>query len=62
MWPRMEAAPNLQPKKSMPSYGQQTTADIIAVAGNPLDDASLLGEVNFVMKGGKIYKSKLSGN
>jgi imidazolonepropionase-like amidohydrolase len=32
-------------------------ADIVAVPGNPLDDINLMGQVNFVMKGGKIYKS-----
>jgi imidazolonepropionase-like amidohydrolase len=31
-------------------------ADIIAVKGNPLDDISLLQQVGFVMKAGKIYK------
>lgn len=31
-------------------------ADIIAVPGNPLDEITVLGEVQFVMKGGKIYK------
>jgi imidazolonepropionase-like amidohydrolase len=31
-------------------------ADIIAVPGNPLDDIKVLGKVEFVMKGGKIYK------
>jgi imidazolonepropionase-like amidohydrolase len=31
-------------------------ADIIAVEGNPLDDVSLLEDVRFVMKGGKVYK------
>jgi imidazolonepropionase-like amidohydrolase len=31
-------------------------ADIIAVAGNPLEDISLLENVSFVMKGGTIYK------
>ncbi len=31
-------------------------ADIIAVDGNPLDDISELLDVNFVMKGGEVYK------
>ena len=31
-------------------------ADIIAVAGNPLDDVQLLENVAFVMKGGEVYK------
>ncbi len=32
-------------------------ADIIAVSGDPLEDVSLLENVTFVMKGGKVYKS-----
>ena len=32
-------------------------ADIIAVSGNPIEDISVLEEVDFVMKGGKVYKS-----
>jgi imidazolonepropionase-like amidohydrolase len=32
-------------------------ADVIAVAGNPLDDITLLEDVQFVMKGGVVYKS-----
>jgi len=31
-------------------------ADIIAVHGNPLEDVSLLQDVSFVMKSGKVYK------
>ena len=33
------------------------SADIIAVSGNPLEDISILEEVDFVMKAGKVYKS-----
>lgn len=33
-------------------------ADIIAVKGNPLKDVSLLENVDFVMKGGKVYKNQ----
>jgi imidazolonepropionase-like amidohydrolase len=32
-------------------------ADIIAVARNPIDDVSVLENVNFVMKGGIVYKN-----
>jgi imidazolonepropionase-like amidohydrolase len=32
-------------------------ADIIAVSANPLDDVSVLEKVNFVMKGGVVYKN-----
>lgn len=32
-------------------------ADIIAVPGDPLDDISTLERVNFVMKGGSVYKN-----
>lgn len=31
-------------------------ADIIAVKGNPAEDVALLEQVNFVMKGGEVYK------
>ena len=32
-------------------------ADIIAVESNPLDDVSVLENVKFVMKGGRVYKN-----
>lgn len=31
-------------------------ADVVAVPGNPLDDINLMGKVDFVMKGGVVYK------
>ena len=31
-------------------------ADIIAVKGNPIDDVTLLENVDFVMKSGEVYK------
>ena len=33
-------------------------ADMIAVDGDPLDDISELLDVDFVMKGGVVYKNK----
>ena len=36
-------------------------ADIIAVSGDPLQDVKVLENVGFVMKGGVIYKDKLTG-
>ena len=32
-------------------------ADLIAVAGNPLDDVAALQDVRFVMKGGVVFKN-----
>jgi imidazolonepropionase-like amidohydrolase len=36
-------------------------ADVIAVPGNPLEDITVAQDVRFVMKGGRIYKNRLSG-
>jgi imidazolonepropionase-like amidohydrolase len=36
-------------------------ADIIAVDGDPLQDVTMMQNVGFVMKGGVIYKDKLTG-
>lgn len=36
-------------------------ADIIAVSGDPLQDVNRLQDVGFVMKGGVVYKDKLTG-
>jgi imidazolonepropionase-like amidohydrolase len=36
-------------------------ADIIAVTGDPLQDVTRLQDVGFVMKGGVVYKDKLTG-
>jgi imidazolonepropionase-like amidohydrolase len=35
-------------------------ADLIAVPGDPLQDIALLGRVEFVMKGGTVYRDELS--
>lgn len=36
-------------------------ADIIAVPGNPLEDISVMTDVQFVMKDGKVYKKTVDG-
>ena len=36
-------------------------ADLVAVTGDPLQDISIMQNVGFVMKGGVIYKDKLTG-
>lgn len=50
------AADLLGESDSVGSLSNGKYADIIAVKGNPLDDISLLENVDFVMKGGKVYR------
>jgi imidazolonepropionase-like amidohydrolase len=37
-------------------------ADIIAVPGDPLEDIRVTQEVNFVMKGGKVFRNEYATN
>ncbi len=50
------AAESLGLGKTLGTLAPGYQADIIAVAGNPLEDISVLRNVTFVMKGGQIYK------
>jgi imidazolonepropionase-like amidohydrolase len=34
-------------------------ADVVAVAGDPLGDVKVLGNVGFVMKDGKVFKNEM---
>jgi imidazolonepropionase-like amidohydrolase len=52
----INAAQLLKHEKDLGSVSAGKFADIIAVSGNPLDDASILGKVDFVMKDGVVYK------
>lgn len=45
-------------EEELGSINQGKLADIVAVNGNPLEDISLLSEVSFVMKDGKVYKNE----
>lgn len=50
------AAELLKHDKDLGSVTAGKFADLVAVAGNPLDDISLLKQVSFVMKEGVVYK------
>lgn len=50
------AAQLLNAQDELGSVSPGKHADIIAVAGNPLEDISQLQQVRFVMKGGEVYK------
>lgn len=46
-------------KQKVGSIAVNKWADIIAVSGNPLDDVTVLENVEFVMKGGVVYKDTI---
>jgi imidazolonepropionase-like amidohydrolase len=46
----------LKRDKDLGSVTAGKFADVVAVAGNPLDNISLLKQVSFVMKEGVVYK------
>ena len=53
----VEAARLLGEYDQLGSLVEGKVADIIAVNGNPVEDITILEEVDFVMKSGRIYKS-----
>ena len=53
----LEASILLGEQDNLGSLVKGKTADIIAVSGDPLEDISILEEVDFVMKEGIIYKA-----
>ena len=54
----LNAAELLGMQNDIGSVAPGKYADIVAVKGDPLSDISLLQKIDFVMKGGEIYKSK----
>ena len=53
----VEAAKLLGEYEQLGSLAEGKVADLIAVNGNPVEDITILEEVDFVMKSGRIYKS-----
>ena len=51
------AAEMLGMQNDLGSIAMGKYADIVAVKGDPLSDISLLEQIDFVMKGGEVYKS-----
>jgi len=50
------AAESLGLRDKIGSIAEGMEADIVAVAGNPLEDITAVRKVTFVMKGGRVYK------
>ena len=44
-------------KPELGRLAEGCVADIIAVPGDPLSDITVTRDVNFVMKGGKVFKN-----
>jgi len=55
----MTAAELLDMQNDIGSIVPGKFADLVAVKGDPLADISLLQRVDFVMKGGEVYKSSI---
>jgi imidazolonepropionase-like amidohydrolase len=51
------AAESLGLQDKVGSIAEGREADIVAVAGNPLDDITSVRKIVFVMKGGRVYKN-----
>ena len=50
-------AADLIDKPELGRLAEGCLADIIAVPGDPLSDITVTRDVNFVMKGGKVFKN-----
>ena len=55
------AAASLGMSDKIGAIGAGMEADLVATAGNPLDDITAVRKVAFVMKHGKVYKRVLPG-
>jgi imidazolonepropionase-like amidohydrolase len=51
------AAESLGLQDKIGTIAEGMEADLVAVAGNPLDDITAVRKVRFVMKGGRVYKN-----
>ena len=54
----LTASQLLRQEKSLGSIEPGRFADIVAVKGDPLENISLMKKIDFVMKGGVVYKNK----